>query len=174
MREQGGHVTLASPVNLARSTAAALPRLIQDSARGVLVLGAPALFSWAGDDLWSRRWALTSPGWGNLGLTLFAWGFTAEAPSVWGRWGRRAGWAGWTGRGAGSAFRLGAPRVEGSPRRQLRLRSHHSVTLALRVVPRRPRVWLFILALNVGFLIKALLMLSVCGGLFSKALGSVA
>lgn len=82
MREQGGHVTLASPVNLARSTAAVLPRLIQDSARGVLVLGAPALFSWAGDDLWSRRWALTSPGWGNLGLSLFAWGFTAEAPSV--------------------------------------------------------------------------------------------
>lgn len=37
-------MTLASLVNLARSTAAALPRLIQDSARGVLVLGTPALF----------------------------------------------------------------------------------------------------------------------------------
>lgn len=37
-------MTRASPVNLARSTAAALPRLIQESARGVLVLGAPALF----------------------------------------------------------------------------------------------------------------------------------
>lgn len=78
-------MTPASPVNLARSTVAALPRLKQDSVRGVLVLGTPPLFPRAGDDQWSRRWALMSPGWGNLGLTVFAWGFTAEAPSAWGR-----------------------------------------------------------------------------------------
>lgn len=38
-------MTPASPVNLARSTTAAVPRLIQDSARGVLDLGTPALFA---------------------------------------------------------------------------------------------------------------------------------
>lgn len=36
-------MTPASPENLARSTPAAVPRLIQDSACGVLVLGTPAL-----------------------------------------------------------------------------------------------------------------------------------
>lgn len=75
-----------SSMDLARRTDAALPRLIQVSACGVLVVVTPALVFRAGDDLGSRRWALMSPGWGNLGLVpVFEWGLTAEAPSAWGR-----------------------------------------------------------------------------------------